>query len=284
QTGNVDFCIASSTIVDHVKNSRTVRFLGLPPAGFQILPLNTKQGVLADARVRRALSAALNRTELTNVVSPVARVVRGPMPLNSPFLNARIGQPDNDPALADRLLNSAGWTRRDGPIRVNAAGQPLRVSVVAPQQAAPVMTAIQAQWRRAGVDLDLRMMEFAAFMGVVQNPATRPEATILGWFIDRVLTPDLFNQLHSKSPMNLSAFANPRADSALEQLRIVTREADRRALYDLVQTIVAEEVPNIYVMHTPRIGVLGPRLQGVQFDQNGAFATLTQWRVTGRPR
>jgi hypothetical protein len=49
-----------------------------------------------------------------------------------------------------------------------------------------------------------------------------------------------------------------------------------------VQAIVADEIPSIYVLLAPRIGVIGPRLQGIQFDQNGAFATVSQWRVVGR--
>ena len=282
QTGNADFCITTSAVISLIRNTQTLRYAGLPPAGVQVLALNTKQEPLTDPRVRRALSAALNRTEVAAVVSPVAQVTRTVMWLGSPYVNPSFRQPDQDLALAEQLLTSAGWKRGSDGMRVNAEGKPLRITVVAPQQLQPSMTVIQSQWRKAGVDLDLRLMEWAAYVSMLQNPTNRPEAMALGIFPSRVLTPDFSDQLHSKSPRNLSAFASARADSALERLRTTQDEKERRALYDALQAIVADEIPSIYVLLAPRIGVIGPRLQGVQFDQNGAFATVSQWRVVAK--
>jgi peptide/nickel transport system substrate-binding protein len=282
QTGNVDFCITTSAVISLIRSTPTLRYAGLPPAGVQVLALNTKQEPLTDPRVRRALSAALNRTEVASVVSPVAQATRSVMWLSSPYLNQGFQQPDRDLVLADQLLTSAGWKRGNDGMRTNAEGKPLRITVVAPQQLQPSMTVIQSQWRKAGVDLDLRLMEWAAYVTMLQNPTNRPEAMAVGIFPSRVLTPDFSDQLHSKSPRNLSAFANARADSALERLRTTQDDKERRALYDALQAIVADEIPSIYVLLAPRIGVIGPRLQGIQFDQNGAFATLSQWRITGR--
>jgi ABC-type transport system substrate-binding protein len=148
----------------------------------QVLALNTKQEPLTDPRVRRALSAALNRTEVASVVSPVAQVTRTVMWLGSPYVNPSFRQPDQDLALADQLLTSAGWKRGSDGMRVNAEGKPLRITVVAPQQLQPSMTVIQSQWRKAGVDLDLRLMEWAAYVTMLQNPTNRPEAMAVGIF------------------------------------------------------------------------------------------------------
>lgn len=285
ETGSVDLCVTGSALAEKVQGSSRLQLFALEPAAIQVIYLNTRHAPLNDARVRRALSAAVRRSDIAAVTSSLARPARTPLPSTSPWLDRALGQPDDDSALAVSLLESAGWTAKaaDGPRR-DAAGQPLRLTLLAPQQLEAPVTALQAHLRRVGVALDLRFMEWAAYVATILNPNTRPDAMALGSYPDRLVYPDLYDQLHSKAPRNLSSYSNASVDSAIERLRTPLPPEERAGLYREIQRRVAEDAPILYLVYVPRLAVAGPRLPGVRVDFNGPFASVAEWWIPPRQR
>jgi peptide/nickel transport system substrate-binding protein len=280
QTGNVDLCIAGSALLEKARSASQLTLLGVPPLAVQSLPLNLNRAPLDDARVRRAMSAALRRSEIAALVSPAARPARSPMPLGSPWLDTTVAQPDNNPALARNLLDEAGWHTGAGGMRFNSAGAPLRIELAGAQSSTNTLTMIQEQLRQVGVAVDLRIMEGAAYIGMLQNVDARPDAMAISIIPGRIIAPDFYAQLHSTSLRNLSAYTDPAVDALVEQLRSTLSTGARRTAYRTVQERVARDVPSIYTVYVPRLAVFGPRLTGVSTDLNGPFASVASWRVT----
>lgn len=280
KTGGVDMCITGSSVIEQLRNARQLRFLGIAPAGVAVIPLNVTTPILRDVRVRRALSAALRRSDIAAITSPVARSAGNLLPLGHTYMDPALNQPDNNPALASRLLDQAGWKRSGKGVRRNAAGQELRLHAIAPQQLAGILTIVQSQWRSVGVELDVRLMEWAAYVSnVLMKADGRPDAMALGLFPDRLLRPDYYEQLHSTSPRNLSSFAKASVDTVLQRLRTEPEAGTRRELYRALQRAMQDEVPTLYLIYTPRLAAIGPRLENVQFDLNGAFSSVTRWNI-----
>jgi peptide/nickel transport system substrate-binding protein len=279
-TGEADLCYGGSGLFQQVRSGSGIGILPVPPTVIQAIPLNTSHPPLDDARVRRALSAALDRSGIGAVVSPLARPARSLLPEGSQWLDAASAQPDANPALAASLLASAGWsTIGDDGIRRNARGEPLRIQLIAPPAFAAPLTVVQAQLRRVGVDVEFRSMEWASYVGVLMKRESRPDAMALGYSPDRFLFPDYTDQLSSTSGRNLSSYASARVDSILVQLRGVLPAGKRAGLYRELQRRVAEDVPTIYTVYVPRLALVGPRLQGVRVDLNGPFASILDWRL-----
>ncbi len=279
KTGSVDVCITGSSLAKDVREDASLQALALPPAGVQVLPLNTQRAPFGDARVRRAFSAALDRAQLAAVVSPLARPATTFLPEGNAAIDASAGQPDADSALAAALLDSAGWSRNGGGVRVNSNGEPLRFDVVGPQPFADVLTAMQAQLRRLGFDPQLRLLEGATFYQLILDPKTRPAAMALTFRPDHIISPDPASELRSDGDANLAGYANPAVDSLVDRLRLSSEPDERRRIYAELQRHVAMDVPLVYTDYVPRILAVGPRVAGVGADPNGPFATLQEWRI-----
>lgn len=279
KTRSVDVCIAGSSIAKDVEADPSLEGLALPPSALVVVPLNTRRAPFVDARVRRALSAALDRAELAAVMSPLAKPATTFLPKGSPAIDPAAGEPDADSALAAALLDSAGWSRDGSGVRSNGRGEPLRFDLVGPQQAEDVLTAVQAQLRRLGFDPQLQLLEAATFFQVIDDPKRRPSAMVLMFLPDHLISPDPTADLRSDGESNLAGYANPGVDSLLDRLRLSADSAERQRIYSDLQRYVAADVPIVYTEYVPRILVVGPRLTGVQTDANGPFATLMDWRI-----
>ncbi len=280
QTGNVEACVMGSSRAADVEQNAALRALPVPPTGIQVIPLNGRQAPLDDVRVRRALSAALDRSTLATSLSSLIQPARTFLPPGSRWLDATLLQPDADSARAAAVLDSAGW--RPGPdgIRRNAAGRPLRFTLAAPQPLRNLLTVVQAQWRRVGIDVELRFLEGAAYVAMIREPSTRPAAMALSFIPDRIVTPDPWEQLNSEGGNNLAAYRNATVDSLTALLRTPLADAERAAAYHQVQRRVMEDVPLLYLLHAPRLLAVHAELDGVLTDRNGPFASVAAWRVT----
>lgn len=279
QTGNVDACVMGSSRAAEVEQAG-MQALAVPPAALYVLPLDTRQAPLDDARVRRALSAALDRGVLAASLSSVITPARTFLPSGSPWTDASALQPDADSAWAAAALDSAGWRVGDGGMRFNAAGQPLRFDLTAPEALRNLLTVLQSQWRRVGIDANLQFMEGAAYVAAIRNPETRPAAMALSFVPDLLSTPDPYEQLHSTGGSNLASYVNPEADAIAEQLRTPLSDGERAAAYGALQRFAAQDVPIIYLVHAPRMLAVNASLRDVRPDPNGPFASVGGWRKT----
>jgi peptide/nickel transport system substrate-binding protein len=283
ETGNVHLCTTGSSAASQVTGIPGARALPIPPVGLHVIPLDMRQAPMNDARVRRALSAALDRGEIVAVLSPLARPARTYLhAAAAQWLDPERLQPDADSAYAVALLDSAGWrTIGEDGIRRNARGEPLRFTLVAPQPLSGLLTVVQSQWRRVGIDVEMQFMEFAAYVDRIRNPDTRPAAMTLSFTPDRVLLPDPFSQLHSTGSSNLASYENAQVDSLVQQLRAVLPDSARGEIYHALQRHVAEDVPMLYLMYVPRLLAVSARVEGVEVDANGPFASASRWQLTG---
>lgn len=286
QTGGVDLCIGGSTLGKAVGQSRGIETVSVPPVGVQSIVFDTRKAPFSDARVRRAMSAALDRATIAAVVSPLARPAGNFMPEGSRrWRRPELAQPDADSALAAALLDSAGWrSTTAGQPRTNDAGQPLAFTLLATRSLEPALTVVQSQLRRVGVDALLEFMETASFIGTITRPEARPAAMGLGFIPDQIMLPDPYAELHSSGAQNFASYHNPRVDSLIDRLHDVMPDGERATIYDELQRRIAEDVPMIYTYYFPRVLAVGPRIRGVTADANGPFASATRWWVPGSGR
>jgi len=285
RTGGVDACVTGSGTAAALNAAPEVRLDPLAPPSLFVIALNTAHPPLDDVRVRRALSAALTRSDVASVISPLAVPAVSPLTPGSPWMAPEAGQPDADLRLADSLLAAAGWTRAgDGP-RSNAAGDELRLEVVSPGAFETPLTAVQALWRQVGVEIDLRFMEWASYVRVLMDPDARPDAMALSFVEDRLLRPDFSGTYASGSPRNISAYRSAEADRILGSLDEASDEAALAALYRELQMRLAEDVPILYVAYAPRVLAVGPRLEGIEPGPGSPFRSVASWWIPeGRRR
>jgi peptide/nickel transport system substrate-binding protein len=284
ENGSVDMCITNSAVADHVEGPR-LAVRAFEPALTHVLPLNTRRPPFTDARVRRAISAALQRSEIAAAISTVARPATGPLPEASPWYAADMAQPDADSMLAASLLDEAGWFDAAG-TRTNERGEELSFTLVAPQGTESIVTVVQAQLSQLGIDVDLRFMEWASYVGIIQEPDQRPAAMFLGFVPEKIYNPaaELYSQFHTDGFSNLSSYSVAEVDSLLDRLMRTADEEESARIYRQIQQRAAQDVPIVYVVNDPRVIILGTRLQGVHLNLNGPLASLMQWWIPPEQR
>lgn len=285
QSGTADVCTVGSSIAADAAKAGS-QIVPVAPVGALILSVDHRKPPFNDVRMRRAMSAALKRSDVASIVSQAATPARTFLPPEAVrWTDPRLLQPDADPALATALLDSAGWRggAADG-IRRNAAGQRLRFTLTAPAPLQRVLPVIQAQLRQAGIDVQLRLMEPSAFYGLLGNPDRRPEAIAVTFTPERVAVPDAYELFHSKGSMNIASYRNPAVDSILERLQAAVPDEERGRLYHAMQQNVAADIPIIYVVNAPRMLAVRSRLRDVHVDANGPFARAAEWWIPADQR
>jgi peptide/nickel transport system substrate-binding protein len=242
-----------------------------PGANLEYVAFNCAHPVLQDARVRRALSLALDRPALVQgLMGGMAREAWGFFPPELPFgfdgLDARSGM--NIPAdgnarlrMADRALDEAGYKR-------DAKGTRFRLRLCATAEINSRMKAmaIQAQWARMGVDLQILTREFGTLLGDVM--AGRFDVASLRWV--GIADPEmLYNTFHSRMvpPLgfNRGRFADAETDRLLESARTAGDETLRFALLRKAQARILDQAPYAFLWWPDQVVAARP---GIELELN----------------
>ena len=231
---------------------------------------NTRRAPFDDARLRRALTLALDRAQIVSAyLYGFGEVADGPVPPWHP-LAVPVAHMPFDRAAARSLLDSLGWTagpdgvrRRDGRrlaftlLTVGAADNSLEQM-------------IQADLKAVGADVRIRQLELGAFLATAQGAARDYDALVTGISgdLDLGYLRALFDSRRLAEPLQYAQYANAAVDRALDA-------GDLSA----VQRLVARDLPITFLYHARGVQGMSRRLEGVRMDLRGELATLEQWRL-----
>jgi peptide/nickel transport system substrate-binding protein len=235
---------------------------------------NNRSPLFADRRVRRALTMLIDRESIgRNLYGGLAKLSNGPLPPAHWAWDASIAPWPYDPAEAERLLDEAGFRKGSDGIRhkgtlrfaftfsLGRGGDLQRQMVELAQQS----------FRKAGIDMKIQPLEWAAFSAKVD--AGELEAWAAAWNLDPY--PDMATQWHSASvpPVGLNNcfYRNPDVDTLLERLKTAFDRDEAKRLLAGIQRIVHDDEP-VSFLNTPltKWGVSG-RIEGVRTSPVGLF-------------
>jgi len=149
------------------------------------------RALLTDVRFRRALSAAINREEINEVLYYGLQTPRqASFSAGSPFYDPEWTDAyvQYDPELANQLLDEMGLAWGSGGYRINSDGS--RVSIFAEDadgSHVEELEMITAYWKDVGVQLHINTPERSLF----EERTTAGEFDIAVWGYDRALRPDV---------------------------------------------------------------------------------------------
>ena len=136
---------------------------------------------------------------------------------------------------------------------------------------------IQQSLREVGIALDVRTYEFATLFADVLKGNFRMYT--LQWVGGALVDPDILRRVFHSSQVppvgfNRGHFKNPEVDMLLDQAGISTNADERRALYNRVQQIVAEQAPYISLWYKTNVAVGARSLSGIRLMPTAAFTFL----------
>jgi peptide/nickel transport system substrate-binding protein len=241
-----------------------------PGSNYDYIVFNFNDDALAKREVRQALALATDREEIVRyLLRGQARLADGPLPPNNWAYEPGIKRFVYDPQQAERLLDMAGFARRPemGGMRLQ-----LTMKTSTEESTRLLGAAIQEQWRKVGVDLQLKPMELATFFSDLARGSF--QLATLRW-IGGNNDPDLFFEyVFSSKKMppagaNRGHYHNERLDALLDQARVEMDMEKRRKLFGEIQKIVAEDVPYVSLWYRDNISVHRKRISNVQLTPSG---------------
>jgi peptide/nickel transport system substrate-binding protein len=231
--------------------------------GYQGITINigndkNKGPLSQSAKVRQALDLAIDREAINQVVYN-GEFVPGNQWVNPehPYYQKAYPVRPRDIAKAKALLKEAGVT------------PPVAVDFMVPKnvETETVAQVVQSMAAEAGFDLKIRVTELATALKAAE--AGDYQAFILDWSgrIDPDGNAYIFHK--TKAPQNYSAYSNADVDKALDDARLVTDMAQRKAIYEKMTKSVLEDEPIIYLYHRRNLIAHTTRLEGYKQMPDG---------------
>ncbi|KRE17850.1 ABC transporter substrate-binding protein [Bosea sp. Root381] len=229
------------TDVKSAQGDKSLKVESTPNIGYQGITINTAHGEAAnqpmgkDKRVRQALSLAIDRKVLSQVVFEglYAPIIQ-PFPPTSSYVSAAFPVPERNVEKAKALLKEAGVAKVSAEFFVTNNPVDSQLGQV-----------IQAMAQEVGIDLQIRSTEFASQLRDQQQG--KFQLSRVGW--SGRIDPDgnLHQFVTSKGNQNDGRYSNAEVDKLLDQARTVYDPAERKKLYDAAQVILQDELPIIYL-------------------------------------
>jgi peptide/nickel transport system substrate-binding protein len=257
-----------ATDIKDVRADTRIKLSTALELGYFGLTLNVSKdknkGALSQSeKVRQALDASIDREALTQVVFN-GEFVPGNQWVSPehPYYQKAFPAPKRDIAKAKALLKESGATL---PVTVD-----MMVTKGAENEA--VAQVIQSMAAEAGFDLKIRLIEFAT--SFKQAQAGEFQAFLIGW--SGRIDPDgnSYIFMRSNAPSNDGGYSNPEADKALDDARLITDPAQRKAIYEKLTKIVLNDVPLIYLYHRKLLIAHTTKLDGYKQMPDGLVRVI----------
>jgi peptide/nickel transport system substrate-binding protein len=236
------------------------------------IAFNFDDSILARREVRQALAYATDRATLIRyLMHGQARPASGLLPPNHWANDPNVKQYDFDPAQAERLLDAAGFPRGADGVRFH-----LELKSSTEESARLLCEALADEWKRVGIKIDLRPLEFATFYAdIVRGSFQLYTHRWVGGNND----PDMFEYVFSSKKIppdgaNRGHYRNAALDAQLDQQRVEMDRDKRKALLSEIQKIVAEDEPYINLWYWDNVCVHQTRVANVTISPTGDYEFL----------
>jgi peptide/nickel transport system substrate-binding protein len=234
-----------------------------PELGYYGLTINinndkTKGALSQSDKVRQALDLSIDREALNQVVfngefTPGNQWISPQHPFYQKAFPVRGRNIDK----AKALLKEAGVTL------------PVTVDMMVPKgpEQEAVAQVVQSMAAEAGFDLKIRVIEFATSFKDAQ--AGNFQIFAINW--SGRIDPDgnSYIFLHSGAPQNDGGYTNPDADKLMEDGRLTSDVAERKAIYEKLTGIILNDEPIIYLYHRKLLIAHSKKLEGYRQMPDG---------------
>ena len=212
------------------------------------LAFNLKHPVLGKKEVRQAIAYALDRNFVNKALhSGFSRPALGPITMESPLADQNAERYDVDLAKANKMLDDAGFPKKDGGMRFK-----VKLDTLLSQR--DVAEYIKPQLKKVGIDVELRIPpDFPTWANWVKSHEFDMTVDVVFNWGDPVIgvhrTYITSNIRKGVIWSNTQSYSNPEVDKILDQAGKEPDEAKRKAAYIKFQKIVTDDLP-VYWMYS----------------------------------
>ncbi len=228
--------------------------VSVPGLNYSLLGIQNARPPFDDVRVRQAISLAVDRWQIAEIVYFGRAAVAGPLPPAvskwEPLPPSKLPNYTRDVEKARALLAEAGVSDLTFKIMpIPTVPETIQIAQV-----------IQAQLKDIGVTAEIESVDFATFLQRWRQSDFDTFVSLNSGGTD----PDihLYRHLHSKGSTNVFKFSDEVVDELLEQGRTTTDFEARKEIYRKLQIRIAEQVPFLFLTYPEIFAVMKADVEG----------------------
>jgi peptide/nickel transport system substrate-binding protein len=277
-SGELDFAGINAAHAAFVRRDPRLAVIDYPLLLHYGVVFNLRRPPFDDARVRRALSRSIDRRSVIEAyLYSFGEAAAGPVSPEHPWYEPVPEIPFDLPG-AGALLDSAGWRRGDGGVRVKD-GRRLAFDILTVGSGDLALEQmLQAQWRAAGAEVRLRQLELATFLELAQGGSRDFDALITGIPGDLALS-HVAAMYDGDGPLAYPGYRTAELDRAFSRVRAATDETALIEAWRAIQRLLARDQPTAWIYHARGVQGKARRIENVRIDLRGELAGISSWRV-----
>jgi len=246
---------------------------------------NLRNPLLADKRVRRAFTHAVNREEMLEAFfNKQGTIISGPFAPGSWAYNLDVQPLPFDPQRAIALLNEAGFT--PGPDGVmQKDGKTLSLSLKVPiekesEAVKRVVLAFQNYLKNVGVAVRVEFKEWQAWKADVFLEHNF-DIILASWVFDD--SADISSLFHSAEigdwKNNFGGYSNPEVDGLIVESKLTLDHEKRRTINRKLHALLADEAPYTFLWTLTNYSAYHKKVRRVAIHPYKFFSFADEWFV-----
>lgn len=271
QSGALDIIYdAENADVAAFKADKTVVTSTAPTMGISSFMVQTKDPLLSDVRMRKALLLSIDFAELVDqVTAGLAKPSHSPIPPPSAYFKAAQAAPiARDLAAAKKLLAEAGYKGQPIKLLTNTRYQPMYDQAIL----------AQAMAKEAGINIELEVTDW----GTQQDRYLAGNYQLMSFSFSSRLDPSLSFEMFSgdKTKQPRKVWDNPEAAKLLAETMVTADPAKRQTLLDRLEALFRADVAMIAVYSGVRTSASRGDVAGYE---SWSLGSPRAWGVSFKP-
>jgi peptide/nickel transport system substrate-binding protein len=255
--------------LDDLKARPDVQLSITPALGLTGILFQTRDPLLKDVRIRRAIALSLDTPQIVDaVMSGTAKPNNSALPIGSPFYGeVEAHGYTQDIAEAKKLLAQAGYH-----------GQPIKM--IANKRYSFVFDSavlVQAMAQSVGINIEIEVLDWAAQLDRYNRGDYQSMAFVYSARLDPSLSFEMLTGPKATQPRKV--WDNADAQRLLEQSMMIDDKGKRQALFDELHHRFIDDVPMIVLFNGSEIAALRNNVKGYA---GWLFAEPRFWGVSVR--
>ncbi len=239
---------------------------------YTYLGFNLRIEKFKNPKVREALSLGIDRQEMVDILFfNHAKVCTGPFLPATKAFNDDVKAPKQNIQKAKELLKEAGYDESN----------PFTFEIVTSNSSAirPYAAQImQHQLKKIGVIVNLRVMEWQAFLNMVVFPH-KFDTVLLGWGLSP--TPDPYMFWHTDNDkqggFNLVGYNNPKIDKMIEESQSIIDREKLGKIWQEMFKIITDDNPYLFLYIPNSITSINKNIKNVEPSPSGIWHNYIRW-------
>ena len=275
---NIQAMIGLNSLPNSLMKNQTVYTYNIPLTAETMVFYRNNSEILSDTNVRRAMSEAINTTQVINQLSYPALPIKGPLLPTMVAYNPYYNQVTDNPSNANGELTSLGWKLGSNGYRYKD-GQELEFSLYTQntQDYLNVANSLISQWKKVGAKVQLVQLSSLDIQTVIADKTY----DMLLYSIAVGVDPDVFAywdsaqaQPTSVPGLNLSLYKSTTADDSLAAGRTRLDPALRAIKYEPFLQSWQTDYPALALYQPNYLFVTRPKISGFNSSEINSVTDL----------